>query len=304
MLNTVLPIIFLIPLSWILVGWVVRRLLRPMQDLTMALRARQAVSNETLNSNGLPGEVVPLVDAMNGLLLRQQELLEFRQRFISDAAHQLRTPLTALHLQLENLKQAIHGGKGSLLLEPLTHGLSRMAGLLEQLLKLARAEEPHGQTQDSLVSLSDVVRESMAGVYELAVAKCVDVGVTADAGVIVRGSAHDLSMLFGNLLDNAVRYTPEGGKVDVEILANGNDASVTIRDSGPGIPDSAMALVFDRFYRHNPQSADGSGLGLAIVVALAARNGADVKLQNCSNGGGLIARVAFAGGLLCAHNAA
>jgi two-component system, OmpR family, sensor kinase len=304
MLNTVLPIIFLIPLSWILVGWVVRRLLRPMQDLTMALRARQAVSNEALDSNGLPGEVVPLVDAMNGLLVRQQELLEFRQRFISDAAHQLRTPLTALHLQLENLKQAIHGRKGSMLLEPLTHGLSRMAGLLEQLLKLARAEEPHGQTQDSLVSLSEVVRESMAGVYELAVAKCVDVGVTADAGVIVRGAAHDLTMLFGNLLDNAVRYTPGGGKVDVEILANGDDASVIIRDSGPGIPECAMALVFDRFYRHNPQSADGSGLGLAIVAALAARNGADVKLQNCGNGAGLLAKVEFAGGLLCAHNAA
>jgi signal transduction histidine kinase len=212
--------------------------------------------------------------------------------------------LTALHLQLENLKQAIHGRKSSSLLEPMTFGLNRMAGLLEQLLKLARAEEPHGQTQNGLVSLSDVVRECIADVYELGMAKSVDVGVTTDAGVIVRGAAHDLSMLFGNLLDNAIRYTPGGGKVDVEILANGDDACVTISDTGPGIPDSAMGFVFDRFYRYNPQSADGSGLGLAIVAALALRNGADVKLQNCRDGTGLIAKVEFAGGLLCAHNPA
>ena len=220
MLNTILPIALLIPLSWIFVGWVVKRLLKPLQDMTEALLARQTGSNVVLSSRGLPDELVPLVAAMNNLLVRQHELLEFRQRFISDAAHQLRTPLTALHLQMENLKAALAGKSSPAILAPLQEGLSRMSALLSQLLRLARADEPHVVTDLDLVNLSEIVRASLADVHELAAAKSIDLGLTADANVKVRGEPLDLIMLFGNLLDNAIRYTPNGGKVDVEILAS------------------------------------------------------------------------------------
>ncbi len=293
MLNTILPIALLIPLSWIFVGWVVSRLLRPLQSLAVALRESQTGSSVKLNSKGIPSEVAPLVDAMNDLLVRQHGLLEFRQRFISDAAHQLRTPLTALTLQMENLKQALRGKSTATLVQHMEKGLARMSGLLGQLLKLARAEDPHLQTQVASVELADVCRASIADVYEMAVAKKIDLGITADAKVLVRGDRLDLAMLIGNLLDNAIRYTPACGKVDLEILATGNEAIVNIRDTGPGIPENALNLVFNRFYRHNPSETEGSGLGLSIVAALAARCGADVKLENRKDRSGLLAQVTF-----------
>jgi two-component system, OmpR family, sensor kinase len=296
MLNTILPIALLIPLSWIFVGWVVKRLLKPLQDLAAALLARQTASNIVLSSKGIPDEVVPLVDAMNNLLVRQHELLEFRQRFISDAAHQLRTPLTALNLQMENLKVAMPDKSNAVFLGPMQTGLNRMSALLSQLLKLARADEPHAFAAMEFVNLSEIVRASLADVHEHAAAKAIDLGLTADVDVKVRGEPLDLIMLLGNLLDNAIRYTPNGGKVDVEILVSETGAQVNIRDTGPGISDSAMALVFNRFYRHNPTGTDGSGLGLSIVAALAARNNAVVKLQNRNDREGLIANVCFSPG--------
>jgi two-component system, OmpR family, sensor kinase len=268
MLNTVLPIALLIPFSWILVGWLVKRLLKPLQILAAALLARQAGSNMKLSAEGIPGEVVPV-------------------------AHQLRTPLTALNLQMENLKMAMSGKANAVLLGPMQKGLNRISALLSQLLKLARADEPHAPTVTEFVNLSEIVRAGLANVHEHAAAKAIDLGLTADANVKVRGETLDLTMLLGNLLDNAVRYTPDGGKVDVEILAFENDAQVNIRDTGPGIPESALALVFNRFYRHDPTGTDGSGLGLSIVAALAARNEAEVSLQNRDDKQGLIANVRF-----------
>lgn len=293
MLNTILPIALLIPLSWIFVGWVVRRLLKPLQSLAAVLLARQTGSDVKLNSEGIPGEVAPLVDAMNDLLVRQHELLEFRQRFISDAAHQLRTPLTALTLQLENLKRALSGKAGATLLRHMEQGLARMSGLLSQLLKLARAEDPHLQTEAGIVELDDACRASLVDVYEMATAKKIDIGIAADAKVLVRGDRLDLIMLIGNLLDNAIRYTPARGKIDVEIHTVGNGAIVNVKDTGPGIPEDALNLVFNRFYRNAPSKTGGSGLGLSIVAALAARNGAEVNLQNRTDRSGLIASVKF-----------
>lgn len=293
MLNTILPIALLIPLSWIFVGWVVNRLLRPLQSLAADLLKSKTGSNVKLNSKGIPGEVTPLVEAMNDLLDRQHELLEFRQRFISDAAHQLRTPLTALTLQMENLKRALRGKTGATLLRHMEQGLSRMSGLLGQLLKLARAEDPHLQTEASTVELGDACRASLVDVYDMASAKKIDIGITADANVLVCGDRLDLIMLIGNLLDNAIRYTPASGKVDVEILASGNEVVVNVKDTGPGIPKDALSLVFNRFYRHAPSKTEGSGLGLSIVAALAARNGAEVNLQNRSDRSGIVASIKF-----------
>ena len=175
-------------------------------------------------------------------------------------------------------------------------GLGRMSALLSQLLKLARADEPHAPANLELVNLGEIVRASLADVHELAAAKSIDLGLTADANIKVRGEPLDLIMLLGNLLDNAVRYTPNGGKVDVEILTGEGDALVNIRDTGPGIPENALPLVFNRFYRHNPTGTDGSGLGLSIVAALTARNEAVVSLQNRDDRQGLIASVRFTRG--------
>jgi two-component system, OmpR family, sensor kinase len=293
MLNTVLPIALLIPFSWILVGWLVKRLLTPLQILAAALLARQVGSNVKLSAEGIPGEVAPVVDAMNDVLVRQHELLEFRQRFISDAAHQLRTPLTALTLQLGNLKQSLRGKNGATQLRPMEQGLNRMSGLLSQLLKLARAEEPQKPEPVDITELGGVARTCLVDVYQSAAAKMIDLGLNTDAAIMVQADRLDLVMLVTNLLDNAIRYTPNRGKVDVDMYAGGNEAVVMITDTGPGIPEEALAFVFNRFYRHNPSTDEGSGLGLSIVEALAARNGAQVNLQNRKDATGLIAQVTF-----------
>jgi two-component system, OmpR family, sensor kinase len=293
MLNTVLPIALLIPFSWILVGWLVKRLLRPLQILAAALLARQAGSNVKLSAEGIPGEVAPVVDAMNDVLIRQHELLEFRQRFISDAAHQLRTPLTALTLQMENLKKSVGDKTEATQLRPIEQGFVRMSTLLKQLLELARAEEPQSPRADGVAELGDVVRASLVDVYQSAARKHIDLGLSADAQVNVKGDRLDLIMLLGNLLDNAIRYTPAHGKVDVDILLRENEADVTVTDTGPGIPEAALPLVFNRFYRHNPNASEGSGLGLPIVLALATRNGAEVNLRNREDANGLVASVTF-----------
>ena len=292
-LNTVLPIALLIPLSWILVGWLVRRLLKPLQGLAAALRARRAGSNAMLSGVGIPGEVAPVVDAMNDVLVRQHELLEFRQRFISDAAHQLRTPLTALTLQMENLKKSVGNKPMATQLQPIEQGFVRMSALLKKLLDLARAEEQQTPRPNGVVELGDVVRASLVDVYHAAAQKHIDLGLNADAQATVAGDRLDLIMLLGNLLDNAIRYTPAHGKVDVDILLRENEGRVVVTDSGPGIPEDALPLVFNRFYRHTPSASEGSGLGLPIVMALATRNAAEVTLRNRSDATGLVATVTF-----------
>lgn len=292
-LNTILPTVLLVPLAWLFVGWVVSRLLRPLRKLETTLLAPQGPRNVRLDPGGVPSEVRPLVDAMNDLLSRQHELLEFRQRFISDAAHQLRTPLTALTLQLNNLKAALGGAKTSAALQPMEQGLHRMAVLLGQLLSLARAEAPLEANEPAATDLSSCVRNSLAVVVDLAAAKGVDVGLTDDGTFQVRGESVDVTMLISNLLDNSVRYTAAGGAVDVAILPHGQGAEVVVSDTGPGIPPDALPLVFERFYRHAAADTEGSGLGLSIVAALAARCKAEVSLENRVDRSGLVARVRF-----------
>ncbi len=292
-LITVLPIALLMPLSWIFVGWVLARVLKPLGSLANELYTAQSTDGIKLKTQGIPSEVVPLVSAMNDLLGRQSELIVSQQRFVSDAAHQLRTPVTALTLQLENLKGSLPDQRVLPHFAQIYKGLSRMSALIGQLLKLARVEAPHANMTGASADLSDVVRMALADAFPMASAKNIDLGLDKDVAVTVKGERLDLAMLIGNLLENAVRYTPEGGMIDVDISTAGEDALVTIKDTGPGIPESEMNKVFERFFRHAPQDTEGSGLGLSIVAALAARCGADVSLRNRDDGAGLLATATF-----------
>lgn len=289
--DTILPIALLIPLSWVLVSWVVGRLMRPLRDLVDSLARRRPGSDAALDSRGLPAELVPLVGAVNDLLARQHDLLELRQRFVSDAAHQLRTPVTALMLQMENLKHAGPGAERAAWLAEMERGLRRMSGLLAQLLKLARADAPVA-TVPPLQPIGEVVREAIADLLPVAGERQVDLGLVADLVAEIRGERSDLVMMIGNLLDNALRHTPAGGQVDLALGVVDDQIVLEIADTGPGLPEAALPLVFDRFYRHAP-GAEGTGLGLAIVRSIAQRIGATVTLANRPDRSGLLARVVF-----------
>jgi two-component system, OmpR family, sensor kinase len=288
-INTVLPIALLVPLSWLFVGWVLGRVLRPLNVLAQNLKAAQSGKGLKLSGAGIPAEVVPLVSAMNDLLNRQNELIASQQRFVSDAAHQLRTPVTALMLQIGNLRTALPDTGLLAAFGQIETGLARMSQLLNQLLKLARVDVPEAARAAQTANIGDAVRQALADAFPLASAKHIDIGIERDMPAMVRGELFDLTMLIGNLIENAVRYTPEGGKIDIDI----NGATVVIRDSGPGIPQEVLPRVFERFYRHAAQETEGSGLGLSIVAALAQRYGVSISLENRGNGAGLEAIAEF-----------
>jgi two-component system OmpR family sensor kinase len=293
--RAILPVLALIPLSWLVVGGVITRILKPITTLAESVRRRPAGSSEPLDLTGLPSEVVPVVSAVNELLGRQHDLLESRQRFIADAAHQLRTPLTALRLQAENLGHAENLAEVASLVAEIQAGLSRMTTLTSQLLKLARMDQPASAAALGRHDLCDIVREVVAEALPLAESLDIDLGLSADEPTSLRCIREDVRMMIGNLVDNAIRYSRPGGQVDVAVQRRGNKVVVTVADTGPGIPEAEQARVFDRFFRLPSTRSDGSGLGLSIARVIANRSSAVISLANRTAGEGLTAEVQFSG---------
>jgi two-component system OmpR family sensor kinase/two-component system sensor histidine kinase QseC len=291
-LCALLPILGLLPLSWVLVVIGVSRILKPLSDVTNAVTKRDATSLTPLPSENVPIEVAPLITELNGLLLRIRETIESQRHFVMDAAHELRTPLTALQLQIENLSQSRSQDDLDARITYLRSGMNRATHLVEQLLKMAH----YGAEQQSIrvkVDLGDVVKTCIGDFIPIAEKRQIDLGMTHDETSIISANADDLRVLFDNLLDNAIRYTPEGGQVDVSIAVSGQQVIVTIVDTGPGIPESLLQRVFDRFFRAGSNETDGSGIGLAIVNAIAIRETAEVVLSNRQDRSGLIAAISF-----------
>ena len=288
------PILALTPLSWLLVGVVVSRLLRPLEAVTEAAIHRDADSHAALPVEHVPEEVAPLILAMNDLISRLGEALQLQRQFLSDAAHELRTPLAALRLQIENLSRHHSREELDIRIGEMRRGAQRASHLVGQLLKIARYKAQDRPIVRSEVKLDSLVKACIADLIPLADHRGIDLGLIHDDAAIVMGNPEDLRVLVGNLIDNAVRYTPEGGKVDVSINVSGPEAVVEIVDTGPGIPASLQARVFDRFFRAAGQDTEGSGIGLAIVKAIAQRESVEVMLANRQDGHGLRARAAFA----------
>jgi two-component system OmpR family sensor kinase len=293
-LRTVVPLLVLVPFLVLLVWFGIARGLSPLDRVAVALAERSPVALRPLNETGLPSEVAPLVHALNGLLDRLDRALDAQRTFIADAAHELRTPLTAVHLQAQLAERATTDAERSAALAELRAGLERATRLVEQLLTLAREEPGVSERPFAPVNVTEVAREVLAQYATIAGAHGVDLGLAqgsaaASSDAFVDGDANALRTLVSNLVDNAVRHTPAGGRVDVAVQRDGADALVTVRDSGPGIPASERERVFDRFYRVPGEAAagmTGSGLGLAIVKRIAERHGATVSLGPGPNGPG------------------
>jgi two-component system OmpR family sensor kinase len=299
--RTLLPFGLLMPVLALLIGWIVNRTLTPLNELAARLRGREPTATEPIAVAGVPNEVTPLVDALNDLLARLSTALEHERAFIADAAHELRTPLTALRLQLDALSGAAESPDRQRALARLDAGVNRATRLVEQLLALARQERREAPSIER-VELSEVARDVVEQLLPLADRKQIDLGVDAQAGQMVDGDRQALTVLLRNLVDNALRYTPEGGRVDIRIhhddaQAAGSMATPTVvlevTDTGPGIPVEERDRVFDRFYRVAGTSTPGSGIGLALVKVIAARHGATIDLGSGPNARGLTIRVRF-----------
>jgi two-component system OmpR family sensor kinase len=293
--RTLLPLAVLLPLLAVLVWRIVGRGLVPLDRLARAVGARTPSALEPFAEEGVPVEALPLVRSLNALLARLGAALTAQRAFVADAAHELRTPLAALRLQLQLAERAPEGEARAAALADLGAGLERETHLVQQLLTLARLDPGAGQAPPfSPVGLAALVRQAVADHAVLAEAKGIDLGAARledEASVV--GDAAGLRTLLANLVDNAIRYTPAGGRVDVTAgLEAGGVPFLEVADSGPGIPAAERGRVFDRFYRVPGAGGEGSGLGLSIVGAIAERHLAEVTLRE-PPGGGLAVRVRF-----------
>ncbi len=294
-LRTLTPFALLVPVLGFIVWFAVGHALQPLQRLAKAVKARRVNALEPLSDEKLPDEVRPLVSSLNDLLVRLTAALDRERAFMADAAHELRTPLTALHLQLGALARAATEAERSEAMGKLSQGVQRAIRLVEQMLALAR-QEPRAEPARTRIALDELGREIVAELVPLADARRIDLGVSDAQPVFVRGERDAVATLVRNLVDNAVRYTPAGGRVDVSVersAATRAQALIRVVDNGPGIAREERERVFDRFYRRPGAPVPGSGLGLAIVKAIAVAHGATVELGEGADGRGLAVTVAF-----------
>ena len=295
-LRAVLPVALLAPVLMLIVGWVVGRALAPVQQLRRQLAARRADDLAPLPVAGLPAEVAPLVAEMNGLLARLDAAWRQLSDFTADAAHELRSPLAALRLQVQGLQRADSPQARQIATERLLAGVDRATRLVEQLLALARHDgDGGGAAIDAApVDLVTLTRRALHDAASEAQARQIELRGPGDAApVIVPGQSDALAVLLRNLIDNALKHTPAGGVVQVSAQrGEGTGAELVVEDSGPGIPPEERQRVLDRFYRVPGAPGHGSGLGLAIVQAVARRHGARVEVgESAGLGGACIAIV-------------
>ena len=295
--RTLWPLALLLPGALILVLLVVSRGLRPVHSLSRALSARSAQVLHPIDPpERVPVELRPLIDGLNDLLRRLDLALQGQRTFVADAAHELRSPLTALQLQLQLAVRAGTVSGDPAVLAKLDERLKRTIHLVNQLLTLAREDAAMTAPMTSF-DLHALAAQVVADASILAEEKQIDLGLEPSELAIdtvpclIDGEQHALGVLLGNLVDNAIRYTPRGGKVDVSIGRDRDAVWVEVSDNGPGIDADEIERVFDRFYRGEGVTQPGSGLGLAIARQIALRHRATLSIRKRGQAGGLAVRV-------------
>ena len=288
------PVVILLPLAILILWGVAAKLSREVQDIGRRAGLQDEHTIAELPLTRVPQEIAPLVVSFNSLLTRLRDAFATQRRFVQDAAHELRTPITAVALQLENVRGDMPVGACTESLAQLESGVSRALRLVDQLLKLSR-QVATAQEAPVAIDLPAQLRESINALIALADQRNIDLGLVAataaPVALTLRCAAGDLRSVLDNLIENALRYTPEGGVVDVRLFTEAGRPVVEVVDTGPGIPPEQLGRVFDRFFRVAGTGASGSGLGLAIAQSAAQRCGLRITLRNRGDRSGLIARV-------------
>jgi two-component system, OmpR family, sensor kinase len=297
-LRSVWPLLVVTPFLALAIWLTVRRGLAPLERIAHQVEERSAESLVPLPDTGTPDEVKSLVAALNRLLGRLGHAFDTQRAFVADAAHELRTPIAALKLQTQLAERAGEGEERRASLATLHTGIDRAAHLVQQLLDLARQEENVRSAEARPCALDSLAREAVGQRSALAIERGIDLGVARADALHIHGDADSLRTLIGNLIDNAINYTPRGGRIDVETLWVGQSdrgrgrAILAVADNGPGIPPEHRERVFDRFYRVPGTRTPGSGLGLAIVQSAALAHQASIHLED-NPGGGLRVEICF-----------
>lgn len=288
--RTLAPFLLALPLMGWLIWRLVGREVKFLETTAQAVARRTPESLDPIESEAVPEEVQPLVDALNGLMARLGGALAQQRQFIADAAHELRTPLTALRLQLQLAERARDSEERAKAHAMLNEGIMRATHVVEQLLTLARADPEATAKGWSAVDLAELAHDVVLAHEAEASAKAIALTERAEGPVSIEGDRPALRAMMDNLVDNAVRYTASGA-VTVRVRREAGGAIFEVEDSGPGIPAGERERVFARFYRGESAAEGGSGLGLAIARRIVERHGGKVDLLDGAEGRGLRVRV-------------
>ncbi|WP_036302155.1 ATP-binding protein [Methylotenera sp. L2L1] len=273
-----------IPFLVLLIFLAIRKALSPLSILSYEIQHRHSTDLKPFPDHQLPVEIKPLVQSLNIFMGKLSDMVGVLKRFTSDAAHELRTPITALKLQLSLLEQAKTKDEQELAIQSLKIGVGRTEQLISQLLTLARIEPNNRLREIQRLNLLQLVKESIEELLPLAHQKGIDLGLTNGEVAMIDGVQHEIKVLINNILDNAIRYTPNYGSVNISLSNDTEHAVLEVNDTGPGISNDDFERVFERFYRGENKDTCGSGLGLSIVREIALQHGAIIKLSNLNHG--------------------
>lgn len=281
--QSVLPLLIALPLMILLTVWITYRAMRPVKTLSASLGKRRSDDLSPLDGEGVPSEIQGFVTAINQLLQRTGENIRRQQRFIADAAHELRSPLTALSLQAERLTKLPQSDEAREQTGLILQSIQRNRHLLEQLLTHARAQGSETQRNLTDISLQAQFRRVLQELMPLALDKQQDIGVAVENDLRIRADDTEIYTLIKTFTDNAIRYTPAGGRIDIGFSETPTTLTIWVEDDGPGIPSAERSRVTDAFYRILGTEQQGTGLGLSIADAIAKRYGGKLILADSRN---------------------
>ncbi len=284
-LHSLSPLLIFAPVMALLIWLLVGSGLRPVRRLEQEVTQRNVSALDPVSEQRLPDEIAPVAHAINSLLAKLKHAFAVQRAFVADAAHELRSPLTALKIQLQVLERAPDDDAKRAALAKLHEGVDRASHLIEQLLVAARTESTELKQAIQPVDLAETMRRAMADIFTLAESRQIALDFDAPDNLMVAADSDALKILMRNLLDNAVRYTPQGGTVKAKAAREKEGVALVIDDSGPGIPEQDRQRVFERFVRGETGGQKGSGLGLAIVKNILEQHQASIALSNSPLGG-------------------
>jgi two-component system sensor histidine kinase QseC len=295
LINSLWPMLLSLPVLGLIIWGSVGNSLRPLRRIAETVEKRDPGSLQPISTQDVPLEVVPMVEALNGLFQRVHGTLENERRFTANAAHELRTPLAALKTQAQAAQLSVENKDFIPVLTQIISGVDRTTHLLGQLLTLARAD---AQQRESVLQkqtdLHAVAVEVLSAIGELALDREIDLTLEGTDGPInVRGDKDSLSIMLRNLVDNAIRYSPPGGKVTVRLDRADTAVHLIVADTGKGVPAEMQEIMFQRFQRGEQNEAEGSGLGLSIVGQIAELHQATITMADRPDSSGLIVTISF-----------
>lgn len=279
-LSAIIPQLLLLPLSLLVIWLVVRKITRDLRVASREIAAQETLYPDRVSPEGLPDEILPLIEAYNSLLNKLHTAWSAQRQFLQDAAHELRTPVTAVTLQLENLRQHIQPGEACRQFTQLESGVARTRHLIAQLLNISRQQESGDRSALETIDLEALLKESIEQLMVVADRRGIDIGFNGSTRYDMQASRSSLRSLFDNLISNAMLHTPEGTLVDVLLYREKGQTVVDIVDNGQGMPEPFMAYAFDRFTRSPSATAQGSGLGLSIARSAAEQHQMQITLHN------------------------